>query len=168
MLSLKFDFCWFARVCWCAGGYSSCILHSKATSWRGSEPGDSFRATCSGVLAWEREQPENIGKTHKEDQKRTKDIWLCTDRWHDRHESIIDICEYHRIAQNAETYPFAHGNIFISEPIFQECEGLRNKICAVQTCPFCLLLSDPSIRWLDRTEMQRTWKNLWKHVGSED
>ena len=54
----------------------------------------------------------NSRKTSKKDRrirKGRKTSIKYMDRWHDRHESMIDICEYyHTIAENAETYPFAH------------------------------------------------------------
>ena len=83
------------------------------------------------------------------------------DRWHDRHESIIDICEYYRMN---EKYQSAHGTNLISEAkskSVNDCAAGSFWSKHAVSLPF---LSNWSIRCFDRKEMQRKCRRSCEHM----
>ena len=82
------------------------------------------------------------------------------DRWHDRHESIIDICEYHRIAENAETYPSAHRTThkWTNFPVWRTAE---QNLFRANMSLFCY---SEVTRWLDDYIAQKCKEHVYRRA----
>ena len=69
------------------------------------------------------------GKHRKKNTKRIRrGRKTYTDRWHDRHESIIDICGYCKYHRITEKYKSACGTIVTSEPNSKSVNDRATKI----------------------------------------
>ena len=65
------------------------------------------------------------------------------DRWHGRHESIIDVCGYHRITEKCQS---ADGTILIDESSPKSVTYCATDVFWSKHVVFLLFLSDLSIR----------------------
>ena len=110
-----------------------------------------LRSACVGTWTVETHQKN----TERIRRGRTNSItWM--DRWHDRHESIIDICEYFEHHRITEKYLSAHGTDLISEAKSKSVNDCATGSFWSKHAVSLLFLSNWSIRCFDLKEMQRT------------